>query len=415
MITRSSVPKKSITDLESLTPYSPSDSFPDDESIEPPKKRTRRKKDSTLTDESITTLDAFFTNEKGTKSKKEKDEEQFFKNFRLRRIVKENHGHVINQLAFFFNLTNYEAPVGLEYKKTFNKLGHVERNIHDSSNILASANIYDNEHCGDHLDIVSNFAVSSENVDLASGELLTCCWLHRNEDALLAIAGNARIIYIISLALSLTLKTLRGHTDVITDIQKYPKDDRHILSAARDATVRLWHVDRGTCLYVFETRASVTYWHPSGQSFLTGNYTGEIRIWETPNLINPSEDTLHLFEDDLITRIEYWNYETFELIKSFVIKNSSNNRSRFDVSLDEKYFCVGTSNGTVHIYNVLSGKLVTELRHRRSTKAVRCCIFSRDTKQVLAAGEEGYIWRYDYISDEKLVEWAKWKQTKQEE
>ncbi|CAG8586761.1 13670_t:CDS:2, partial [Dentiscutata heterogama] len=285
MITRSSVPKKSITDLESLTPYSPSDSFPDDESIEPPKKRARRKKDSTLTDESITTLDAFFTNEKGTKSKKEKDEEQFFKNFRLRRIVKENHGHVINQLAFFFNLTNYEAPVGLEYKKIFNKLGHVERNIHDSSNILASANIYDNEHCGDHLDIVSNFAVSSENIDLASGELLTCCWLHRDEDALLAIAGNARIIYIISLALSLTLKTLRGHT-------------------ARDATVRLWHVDRGTCLYVFETRASVIYWHPSGQSFLTGNYIGEIRIWETPNLINPSEDTLHLFEDDLITRFK---------------------------------------------------------------------------------------------------------------
>ncbi|CAG8447783.1 26242_t:CDS:2 [Gigaspora rosea] len=390
MITRSSVPKKSNTELESLTPYSTSDSFPDDESIEPPKKRTRRKKDSTLTEESITTIDTFFTStEKGTKSKKEKDEEQFFKNFRLRRIVKENHGNVINQLAFFFNLTNHEAPVGLEYKKVFNKLGHVERNIHDSSNILASvgsiqANIYDNEHCGDHLDIVSNFAVS-ENVDLASGELLTCCWLHRDEDALLAIAGNSRTIYIISLALSLTMKTLWGHTDVITDIQKHPKDDQHILSTARDATVRLWHVNRGTCLYVFETRASVIYWHPSGQTFLTGNYIGEIRIWETPSLINPSEDTLHLFEDDLKTR------------------------------LDEKYFCVGTSNGTIHIYNVLSGKLVTELRHRRSTKAVRCCVFSRDTKQVLAAGEEGYIWRYDYISDEKLAEWAKWKQTKQDE
>ncbi|CAG8600168.1 5028_t:CDS:2, partial [Cetraspora pellucida] len=229
---------------------------------------------------------------------------------------------------------------------------------------------------------------------------------------------------------------------VITDIQKHPKDDQHILSAAKDASVRLWHVDKGTCLYVFETRASVIYWHPSGQTFLTGNYIGEIRIWETPNLINPPNDTLHFFEDDLKIRfkkihsiqidcirfvngnvlsksingkIEYWNYETFELIKSFLIKNSSNNRSRFDVSLDEKYFCVGTSNGSINIYNVLSGKLVTELRHRRSTKAVRCCVFSRDTKQVLAAGEEGYIWRYDYISDETLTEWAKWKQTKQDE
>jgi hypothetical protein len=30
-------------------------------------------------------------------------------------------------------------------------------------------------------------------------------------------------------------------------------------------------------------------------------------------------------------------------------------------------------------------------------------------RQVIAAGEDGYIWRYDYISDETLAEWAKWK------
>lgn len=61
-----------------------------------------------------------------------------FRNFRLRRIVKENHGHDINQLAFFFNLNNYEAPVGAQYKKKFNKLGHVERDRRDTSNILSS-------------------------------------------------------------------------------------------------------------------------------------------------------------------------------------------------------------------------------------------------------------------------------------
>ncbi|CAG8833153.1 10145_t:CDS:1, partial [Cetraspora pellucida] len=47
MLTRSSVAKESTTDLENLTPYSPSKTFPEDEIVEPPKKRVRRKKDST--------------------------------------------------------------------------------------------------------------------------------------------------------------------------------------------------------------------------------------------------------------------------------------------------------------------------------------------------------------------------------
>ncbi|CAG8580439.1 11785_t:CDS:2 [Funneliformis mosseae] len=355
-------------------------------------------------------------------------QELIFRNFRLRRIVKENHGHDINQLAFFFNLNHYTAPVGALYKKKFNKLGYVERNVRDTSNVLASSNIYDNEHCGDHLDIMSNFVVGN-NLNLESGELMTCCWLHRDDDALLALGGKSRVIYIISIALSSTPRTLWGHTDCITDIQKHPKDDQHILSASKDATVRLWYVDSGQCLYVFQIKASVTCWHPSGQSFLTGNYNGEIRIWQTPDLLTPPTESLNITENDIETRsrkchssqidcirfanqnviskslsgkIEYWNYDTLEVIKAFSIKNNSPNRSRFDVSLDENFLCVGTSNGSVNIYNILNGKLISELSHRRSTKAVRCCAFSRDCKQVIAAGEDGYIWRYDYISDETL-------------
>lgn len=73
--------------------------------------------------------------------------------------------------------------------------------------------------------------------------------------------------------------------------------------------------------------------------------------------------------------------------------------------------------------------MVSELSHRRSTKSVRCCTFTRDcryvghcdnnsnrehttdqyTSQVICAGEDGFIWRYDYIDDATLQEWANWK------
>ncbi|CAH1760900.1 8218_t:CDS:2 [Entrophospora sp. SA101] len=348
--------------------------------------------------------------------------DQMFYNFRLRRIVKENHGKNINQISLFFNLNNYEAPIGPEYIKKYNKLGYVIRDVKDTSNILATvadiqASIYDNEHCGDHLDIMSNF-VAGEHIDLETNELLTCCWLHRKDDAILAVAGTLGKIYLISLAFSLTFKTLNGHTGTITDLRKYPNDDQHLMSASRDNTVRIWHVDNGTC-----------------QTFLTGNNQGEIRIWYTPNLTETSNKPIHLSKKNIYTKfkkihstqideikfvndsvisksidnkIEHWDYETFKIIKTFNIKDNCFNRCRFDVSLDGKYMCVGTSYGSVFIYNITKGKLVTELSHRRSTKAVKCCLFTRDYKQIIAAGQEGFICRYDYISDKTLAEWDEW-------
>lgn len=41
---------------------------------------------------------------------------------------------------------------------------------------------------------------------------MTCCWLHRDGDALLALGGKSRVIYIVSIAQSSTLRTLWGHT-----------------------------------------------------------------------------------------------------------------------------------------------------------------------------------------------------------
>jgi hypothetical protein len=64
--------------------------------------------------------------------------EQVFENMRLRRIVKENHGGDINQLAFFFNNKNFSAPFGIDQVKTFDKRGAVQRHRTDTSNVLAT-------------------------------------------------------------------------------------------------------------------------------------------------------------------------------------------------------------------------------------------------------------------------------------
>lgn len=78
------------------------------------------------------------TSSEQTTLSRDQRQEHVFGNMRLRRIVKENHGRDINQLAFFFNNKNFNAPSGLDLNKTFDKRGAVQRNSTDTSNILAT-------------------------------------------------------------------------------------------------------------------------------------------------------------------------------------------------------------------------------------------------------------------------------------
>ncbi|KAI8979826.1 WD40-repeat-containing domain protein [Mycotypha africana] len=363
--------------------------------------------------------------------------QKVFDNMRLRRIVKENHGCDINQLSFFFNNKNFTAPVSLDHNKTFDKRGAVQRDSTDTSNILATCggcelSVYDNEHCGDHLDIMSNYDITPGNDDGGKD---------KNGDALLATAGADKLIHILSLAHSEEIKTLEGHTKLIYDLQSHPHNDHIILSTSKDGTIRLWDVDEGKCLVIFEADATVSCFHPSGEQFISGNARGEFRIWDIPSTSNRMDDddyepvtvgkkhsrllrkihgdtyidcirfaNGHVLSKSINGKIEYWDYETEKTLRSFRIR-SGENFCRLDVSLDELFFCVGSSQGSIFIYNLETGKLVTELGHRRSTKAVHCCVFSRDCRQIVAAGEDGFIMRYDYIDDDTLKEWDNWRKT----
>jgi hypothetical protein len=158
MLTRSSKKRSADSSSKNFSPSAPIITFPELDRATQPRKRARTKNDSTNPESTLINLSSnnsnISNNSNGnttstTTLEKKKaprlrivtsvgPQELIFRNFRLRRIVKENHGHDINQLAFFFNLNHYSAPVGAQYKKKFNKLGHVERNVRDTSNILAS-------------------------------------------------------------------------------------------------------------------------------------------------------------------------------------------------------------------------------------------------------------------------------------
>jgi hypothetical protein len=61
--------------------------------------------------------------------------------------------------------------------------------------------------------------------------------------------------------------------------------------------------------------------------------------------------------------------------------------SGFDVSIDQRLLCVGTTTGLVAVIEVQSGKCIATLEHKRVRQSVNACVFSADVRYVVACNE----------------------------
>ncbi|KAJ2722013.1 hypothetical protein GGI07_003603 [Coemansia sp. Benny D115] len=370
-------------------------------------------------------------------------QEHIFGNLRLRRIVRENHNNTVAQICLMYyrpgdkGLNGHGQGGMPTYERTFDKRGNAIREADDNSNLLGTvgytqANIYDNENCGDHLDIMSHYQLPPESTKA----LRTCCWVRSPGDALLAIAGEDTLVHIISLAWTREIRVLRGHAATVVDLQPHPTNNKLLASVSSDQTVRIWSVQTGKCLCVYSHEATAARFHPDGTYLYTGSSSGDIRQWHVPSFAaEPTEPFQYSTDDSTLVvsgkripgaaidcirfaksnmlakntagRIDYWDLTTNVLIRSFNIRNHGINVSRFDVSFDDEYICAGNSRGEVYVFGLEAGKAICRLAHKRSVRPVTCCLFSRDGRSVIYAGEGGFLWRYDYVDDETLAEWEK--------
>lgn len=108
-------------------------------------------------------------------------------------------------------------------------------------------------------------------------------------------------------------KLFTGHTDQIIDIswshcdredEKDVSTSSFLLSASIDSTVRLWHVSRDTCMYVFQHPDVVTSvaFHPTNSSlFACGSMDKRLRLW---NIL--TESVVEWVQaDNLITSLSF--------------------------------------------------------------------------------------------------------------
>lgn len=94
----------------------------------------------------------------------------------------------------------------------------------------------------------------------------------------------------------------------------------------------------------------------------------------------------------------------------YTINSAEWSSKLLDVSPDGTMFCIGTSKGSVLVYDTTDGACLGQLSHRRSGgKPVLACAFSQSKefagKRIVTANTEGLLCRFDEISPETLEEW----------
>ncbi|KAI9208774.1 uncharacterized protein BJ171DRAFT_489975 [Polychytrium aggregatum] len=61
-----------------------------------------------------------------------------------------------------------------------------------------------------------------------------------------------------------------------------------------------------------------------------------------------------------------------------MMKECGDHNCHVDISPDQEYVAAGSTDGAVYIYDLTTGTCAAELHHKRSTRAVWCCSFSKN-------------------------------------
>jgi hypothetical protein len=311
-----------------------------------------------------------------------------FQAFRLRRIIRENHGTSISDISFNFS-----------------------RQTREAMNLLATAskgqvNIYDNQHIGKHLDIVSH--LSLPNVEFTS-----VCWIQSQHGPCVVAGTSKGKMHVISLLYSKELAVLPGPKDVIISLIDVDGTDEWI-SLGKDGYIAWWKLSHTkpihewkcfdsnpTCMAVLN--ADILVGHVNGtvsclkrESVETKPITHRYPIQQiratSNHIITKSADGTILCTSNIGTQ-------------SFQVEQASGS---VDISSDEQFLCIGNKLGQVLIYHLERG-LISILQHPRSNRPIGGVRFSRNLESIVFVGEEGLLWRMDRITSKDIQEWEAWK------
>eukprot|EP00127_Corallochytrium_limacisporum_P003239 Clim_evm88s147 gene=Clim_evmTU88s147 len=348
----------------------------------------------------------------GESTKKKQNAQTKFKNFKLKRIVKQDLPGVF--------------AMGL----------HPER---QARNLLFTASpravsFYDNTHCGDYLDLLALLPVDGEckASDSEKGakkdqdEIMAVDWLMPLHLGACVIVASLKGLRVVNLSQGGTICSHDCMSERIIDVQGTHGFADFVVLTKEGNAHAMTVTGNGIDLVSTVPNVDAILRAPSGGFFYV---TKERDLCYSPatdttsvicNLPNRCRqfsviDWQYNGETSSEITMMVVNKSSFKLFRSSTGANLEKEWSREDVtscavSASKKYVALGHSSGVVTIVDLKNGKTVHRLQHEKIKEVITSISFAPEDSAILYTTEEGYVFRWDYIPEEELAAWRQFQE-----
>ncbi|KAL3571187.1 hypothetical protein D5086_028436 [Populus alba] len=241
------------------------------------------------------------------------------------------------------------------------------------------------------------------------GSVLDLSITHDNRSIIAASSSNN--LYVWDVTTGRVRHTFTGHADKVCAVDVSKISTRHVVSAAYDRTIKVWDLQKGFCTntIIFHSNCNSLCFSMDGQTICSGHVDGNLRLWDIQTGKLLSEVAAHSLavtsisasrngsvvltsgRDNLHNLFDMRSLEVCGTLRATGNRVASN-WSRSCISPDDNYVAAGSADGSVHIWSISQGDIVSTLKEH--TAPVLCCSWSGLGKPLASSDKNGIIYTW---------------------